>query len=110
MVTSDDMDRLPTEPIEQALASKVPGLTISHAPDGGIVIRIRGRTTIMGSTEPLYIVDGVPVLSGPGGSLSGLNPRDIASIEVLKNAASTAFYGVRGANGVILIRTKQANQ
>lgn len=110
IVTSDDIERTPTEPIENALASKVPGLTISHNPDGTMTIRIRGRTTIMGNTEPLYVIDGVPVLSGPGGSLSGINPRDIASIEVLKNAASTAFYGVRGANGVILIRTKQADQ
>lgn len=110
IVTSDDMDRTPTEPIEKALAFKVPGLTIAHNPDGTISIRIRGQTTILGSTEPLYIVDGVQVLSGPGGGLNGINPRDIASIEVLKDAASTAFYGMRGANGVIIIKTKQAVQ
>lgn len=110
IVTSDDLDRIAREPVEQTLAAKVPGLVISHRPDGSIEIRIRGRTSIMGNTEPLYIVDGVPVLAGPGGGLNGINPRDIASIEVLKDAASTAFYGLRGANGVIVIRTKQYNQ
>jgi TonB-dependent starch-binding outer membrane protein SusC len=110
IVTSDDLDRIAREPIEQTLAAKVPGLVISHRPDGTIEIRIRGRTSIVGSSEPLYIIDGVPVLAGPGGGLSGINPRDIASIEVLKDAASTAFYGLRGANGVIVIRTKQYGQ
>lgn len=110
IVTSDDLDRVAREPVEQTLASKVPGLVISHRPDGSIDIRIRGRTSIMGNSEPLYIVDGVPVLTGPSGGLNGINPRDIASIEVLKDAASTAFYGLRGANGVIVIKTKQYSQ
>ena len=64
----------------------------------------------MGSNEPLYIVDGTPVLPGPNGGLIGINPRDIASIEVLKDAGSTAFYGLRGSNGVIVIKTKHAPQ
>lgn len=110
IVTSDDLDRIAVEPIERTLTSRVPGLVISHAPDGSIVIRIRGGSSIMGSNEPLYIIDGTPVLPGPGGGLSGINPRDIASIEVLKDAASTAFYGLRGSNGVILIKTKHAPQ
>jgi TonB-dependent SusC/RagA subfamily outer membrane receptor len=62
----------------------------------------------MGNTEPLVIIDGSPVLQGPGGGLSGLNPRDIASIEVVKDVSSLALYGVRGANGVILVKTKAA--
>lgn len=106
IVTSDDMDRTPTEPVEKTLAAKVPGLRITQNPDGSISLRIRGTTSIMGSSEPLYIVDGVQVLPGPNGGLNGINPRDIASIEVLKDAG-TAFYGLRGANGVILIKTKQ---
>lgn len=110
IVTSDDLDRIAVEPIEQTLAAKVPGLLISHAPDGSIVIRIRGGTSFMGSNEPLYIIDGIPVRAGPGGGLTGINPRDIASIEVLKDAASTAFYGMRGANGVIVIKTKHSAQ
>ena len=109
IVTSDDMDRTPTEPVEKTLASKVPGLRIMQNPDGSISIRIRGTTSIIGGSEPLYIVDGVQVLPGPNGGLNGINPRDIASIEVLKDA-STAFYGLRGANGVILIKTKQPVQ
>lgn len=103
------MDRTPTEPVEKTLASKVPGLRITQNPDGSISLRIRGTTSIIGSSEPLYIVDGVQVLPGPNGGLNGINPRDIASIEVLKDA-STAFYGLRGANGVILIKTKQPVQ
>jgi TonB-dependent SusC/RagA subfamily outer membrane receptor len=55
----------------------------------------------------LYVIDGVPITPGPGGSLSGINPSDIASIEVLKDAVSTTMYGSRGANGVILIKTKK---
>jgi len=82
---------------------------ITRTPDGGIAVRIRGATTINGSTEPLYVIDGLPIQAGPGGSLVGINPHDIASIEVLKDAASLAFYGMRGANGVILIKTKHVN-
>jgi TonB-dependent SusC/RagA subfamily outer membrane receptor len=57
----------------------------------------------------LYIIDGLAVQPGPGGALLGINPHDIASIEVLKDAASLSFYGVRAANGVIVIKTKRAN-
>jgi len=83
-------------------------LLISHAADGSISIRIRGVTSIYGSNEPLYIIDGITAVPGPGGNLTGINPRDIASIEVLKDAANMAFYGVRGANGVIVIKTKHS--
>lgn len=110
IVTSDDLDRVAVESIERTLTSKVPGLMISHAPDGAIVMRIRGGSSIMGSNEPLFIVDGTPVQPGPNGGLIGINARDIASIEVLKDAANTAFYGLRGSNGVILIKTKHAPQ
>lgn len=105
IVTSDDLDRVDVEPIEQTLA-KVPGLIVSHRADGSLSIRIRGGSSIMGNNEPLYIIDGIPVVSGPGGNLTGINPRDIASIEVVKDAANLAFYGVRGSNGVIVIKTK----
>ena len=110
IVTSEDLDRTPVESIERALAAKVPGVYISHTEDGSIAIRIRGNSSISGSNEPLYVIDGTPVNAGPGGSLTGINPKDIASIEVLKDAVSTSFYGVRGANGVIVIKTKRANQ
>jgi TonB-dependent SusC/RagA subfamily outer membrane receptor len=108
-VTSDDLDQSPGQPIEKVLQSRVAGVVITQNAEGGISVRIRGQTTINGPTEPLFIIDGLPIEPGPGGSLVGINPHDIASIEVLKDAASLAFYGVRAANGVILIKTKHAN-
>jgi TonB-dependent starch-binding outer membrane protein SusC len=111
IVTSDDLSRTPVESIETALMSKVPGITVSRTRDGSIAIRIRGgSSSFYGSNEPLYIVDGVPFQVGQDGGLTGINPRDIASIEVLKDAGATAIYGVRGANGVVIITTKQAGQ
>ena len=110
LITSEDLDRSPIEPIERTLAARVPGLVISHAADGSISIRIRGGSSIMGNNEPLYIIDGIAALPGPGGNLTGINPRDIASIEVLKDAANMAFYGIRGSNGVIVIKTKHSDQ
>ncbi len=107
IVTAEDLDRTPVESIERALAAKVPGLYVSHTADGSIAIRIRGNSSIEGSNEPLFVIDGTPMNSGPDGSLTGINPKDIASIEVLKDAVSTSFYGVRGANGVIVIKTKR---
>ena len=109
-ITSEDMDKNPTQSIEQTLQARVPGVMITRTPDGWLSVRIRGATTINGSTEPLYVIDGLPIQAGPGGSLVGINPHDIASIEVLKDAASLSFYGVRAANGVILIKTKHSNQ
>jgi len=108
-VTADDIAQSPSQPIEKVLQAHVPGVTITLTPDGFLSVRIRGATTINGNTEPLYVIDGLAVEAGPGGSLLGINPNDIASIEVLKDASSLAFYGVRGANGVILIKTKHSN-
>lgn len=108
-VTSDDLDRAGLDPIEKTLAARVPGVIISHAPDGGLVIRIRGATSINGNSEPLYVIDGLAIQPGPGGALNGINPHDIASIEVLKDAASLAYYGLRAGNGVIVIKTKHTN-
>ncbi len=90
--------------------SRFPGVQVNQTSDGGIAVRIRGTTSIRGNNEPLYVIDGVPIQPGPGGSLTGINPYDIESIEVLKDAASTAIYGVRGANGVIIIKMKQPGQ
>jgi TonB-dependent SusC/RagA subfamily outer membrane receptor len=108
-VTADDLDRAGLDPIEKTLASHVAGVWITRTPDGGIAVRIRGQTSINANTEPLYVIDGQTVQPGPGGALTGINPYDIASIEVLKDAASLSFYGVRGANGVIIIKTKHTN-
>ena len=108
-VSADDLDRAGNESIERSLEAKVPGITVSHTPDGGIAIRIRGSTSINGNLEPLYVIDGMAIQPGPGGALSGINPHDIASIEVLKDAASLSFYGMRAGNGVIVIKTKHTN-
>ena len=86
---------------------RFPGITAVRTPDGGIALRIRGGSSLEANNAPLYIIDGIPVDPGPYGSLTGINPRDIATIEVLKDAVSTTMYGVRGANGVIVIKTKR---
>ena len=109
VVTSDDMARTPDQPIERMLQARVPGVLITRTPDGWLSVRIRGATTINGATEPLFIIDGLPIQAGSGGSLVGINPNDIASIEVLKDAADLAFYGMRGSNGVIIVKTKHSN-
>ena len=106
-VTAEDIQRNPGEPIEQVLQSRFPGVEVTRTPDGSIAIRIRGVTSFNGTTEPLYVVDGIAIEAGPGGALTGINPHDIESIRVLKDAADTAMYGLRGANGVIVIRTKR---
>ncbi len=88
--------------------AKVPGVWITRTADGGIAVRIRGTTSLHGNNAPLYVVDGLPIQPGPNGSLTGVNPYDIESIQVLKDAASTSMYGARGANGVIVIKTKRS--
>lgn len=106
-VTSEDIARDPSQPIERVLMSRFPGVWITQTGDGGIAVRIRGVTTINASSAPLYVVDGVPIQAGPGGSLTGINPYDIETIKVLKDPVDTAMYGFRGGNGVIVITTKR---
>ncbi len=108
-VTSEDIQRqgASDEPLERVLQGRVAGVTVSRSPDGGIAVRIRGAASAYGNSEPLYVLDGMPIQPGPNGSLTGVNPSDIESIKVLKDAAETAMYGVRGANGVIVIKTKR---
>jgi TonB-dependent starch-binding outer membrane protein SusC len=106
-ITSDDIERAPGQSIEEILKGRVAGVTVTRAADGGIAVRIRGETSIYGSNEPLYVLDGVPITAGPGGSLTGISPYDIESIRVLKDPSDTALYGMRGANGVIEIKTKR---
>ncbi|HEX2188078.1 MAG TPA: SusC/RagA family TonB-linked outer membrane protein [Longimicrobiaceae bacterium] len=98
---------------EQLIQGKVAGVQVvdTGEPGGGINLRIRGGTSVSSSNEPLYVLDGVPLPVGGGLSagrnpLNFLSPEDIASITVLKDASSTAIYGSRGANGVVLIETK----
>lgn len=108
-ITSEHIDQSPTgDPIEKQLMNRSPGVWVGKAADGSIAVRIRGgSSSVHGNNEPLYILDGVPFQPGPGGSLSGINPYDIASIKVLKDAADIALYGSRGANGVIIVKTKR---
>jgi TonB-linked SusC/RagA family outer membrane protein len=103
-VKAKDLERIPTASLEQALQGKVAGVYISPAsgePGAGATIRIRGTGTL-NNASPLYVVDGMLL-----DDISFLNPQDVASVEVLKDASSTAIYGNRGANGVIIITTKR---
>jgi len=110
-LSAEDVTRNPNVPIEEMLRGKIAGVVVSRTEDGGIAVRIRGgSSSFSGNNEPLYVLDGVPITPGPNGSLSGINPYDIASIKVLKDPADITMYGVRGANGVILIKTKKPNQ
>jgi TonB-dependent SusC/RagA subfamily outer membrane receptor len=108
-VTGEELDRAGNDPIEKTLEARVPGVIVTRTPDGSLAIRIRGNSSINGNMEPLYVIDGMAIQPGTGGALSGINPHDIASIEVLKDAASLSFYGLRAGNGVILIKTKHSN-
>ena len=94
--------------VEDMLRGQVAGVRVEQGPNGQLAIRIRGAYASgpVGTTsDPLFVVDGLPIEFGVGGALDGLNPRDVASIRVLKNASDTALYGSRGANGVVLITT-----
>ncbi len=104
-VSSEDIQRNPGQPIETVLQGRFPGVEVTRT-QGGIAVRIRGAASVYASTQPLYVLDGVPIQPGPNGVLTGINPYDIESIQVLKTPAETAIYGMRGANGVIVIKTK----
>ena len=102
---------------EELIQAKVPGVQVitDNSPGGGISVRVRGQASVNGVTDPLFVVDGIPLpigggLSGGRNPLNFLNPQDIANITVLKDAQATAIYGSRGANGVILITTKNGSQ
>ena len=112
-VNSDDFNRSAVVNPQEVIAGKIPGVQVSSndgAPGGGAAIRIRGATSINASSDPLFVIDGVPIdnesVQGSRNPLNFLNPSDIASVTVLKDASSTAIYGSRGANGVIIIETK----
>jgi TonB-linked SusC/RagA family outer membrane protein len=119
-VSSDKLNSISVPSFEAALQGKAPGVQIIQGnglAGSGAVVRIRGIGSISASGDPLYVVDGIPIVSdqflrGNGGAmnqnpLSSLNPADIESVEILKDAGATGIYGSRGANGVILITTKR---
>ena len=95
--------------LDQMLSGKLAGVSVTPGPHGGIRVRMMGPTSFYGSEGPLYIVDGTQVEAGPGGDLPWINPRDVESITALKNPSDIAIYGVRGGNGVIVIKTKKAH-
>ena len=108
-VSADDLDgktRLRAEDALKGMAAGVQVTSASGQPGAKSMIRIRGIGTINGSASPLYVLDGVPY----SGNISDLNPADIESMTVLKDAASAALYGNRASNGVILITTKKGSQ
>lgn len=107
-VKGSDLENMPVPRIEQSLLGRTAGVRVttgSGQPGEGATVRIRGTTSINNS-EPLYVVDGIPV----GGGIDYLNQADIESIEVLKDAASAAIYGARAAAGVIIVTTKQGKE
>jgi len=106
-ITADAIANSGGQSIEQILANRVAGVQLGRTSDGTLTVRIRGANNWNSDNEPLYVIDNVPITPGPGGALAGLNPYDIESIKVLKDAVSTTMYGARGANGVIVIKTKK---
>lgn len=105
-VGSEELTSRPTNNVFEALQGKAAGVDIRTNERPGEVgaVYIRGQRSLNASSTPLYVVDGIPMING---SLESLNPNDIASIEILKDASATAIYGSRGANGVVLVTTKK---
>ena len=105
-VDSKELNAKPVSNAFEALQGKAAGVDITSSQRPGSVgdIRIRGNRSLNASNAPLYVVDGVPLSAG---GIETLNPRDIESIDILKDASSTAIYGARGANGVVLITTRR---
>ena len=122
-VNTESIEDIPLPSFEVALQGSAAGVSVnknSGKPGGGVDVNIRGRTSILASNQPLYVIDGIPIISGDnfdfaqegiGGSnvsvIADINPDDIQSIEVLKDASTAAIYGSRAANGVVLITTKK---
>ena len=121
-VKTAELQQTPMTSIDQGLVGRASGVQViqtSGMPGAVASIRVRGSSSLQGGNEPLYVIDGFPVYSGSGfgntggktqmSGLSTVNPSDIESIEILKDAAATAIYGARAANGVVLITTKSGS-
>jgi TonB-linked SusC/RagA family outer membrane protein len=118
-VSGESIKDLPNPNAESALQGRASGVSII-TPNGGVgqapVVRVRGVSSITSGTEPLYVVDGVPIQTGNNAyigntnALADINPADIQSIDILKDAAAAALYGSRAANGVVLITTRKGRQ
>lgn len=108
-VGSKEIQELPITDARQALQGRAAGVDVTQPgskPGSAPQVRIRGRRSFNASNEPLYVIDGIPVVGG----LNDINPQDITSMEVLKDASATAIYGSRGSNGVVLITTKRGTK
>ncbi|WP_159471176.1 TonB-dependent receptor [Dyadobacter sp. 3J3] len=106
-ISASEIKDIPVTQFAQKLQGKTPGVQISQTtgvPGGGMSIRIRGAASISGSSQPLYVVDGFPIV----GDISNINPDEIETFSILKDASATALYGSRASNGVVLITTKRA--
>ncbi|NIR50803.1 TonB-dependent receptor plug domain-containing protein, partial [candidate division KSB1 bacterium] len=132
-VSAEELEPAPAQTLERALTGKIAGVNVSQntgAPGGGINVNLRGISTITGSTQPLYVVDGVIVSNAdiqsgidlvteatvagsptpqgqPTNRIADINPNDIENVEVLKGASAAAIYGSKATNGVVIITTKQ---
>lgn len=119
-ISSKQLKDLPVSSVDGILQGQASGVQVmqnSGTPGGQMSVRIRGLTSISGSSQPLYIIDGIPVTTGDFGqvgysgqgasALTDLNPSDIASLSILKDASATAIYGARASNGIVLITTKR---
>lgn len=103
-VSTKDLDQKPITNVAQAIQGRAAGVSVirpNGSPDAGMVVRVRGTTSLNGSNDPLYVVDGVPMTD-----ISFLSSNDIESLQILKDASSAAIYGSRAANGVVIITTK----
>ncbi|MEM5565887.1 TonB-dependent receptor [Psychroserpens sp. AS72] len=122
-ISSKQVKDLPVSSVDGILQGQAAGVQVqqnSGTPGGEMSVRIRGLSSISGSNQPLYIIDGIPVTTGNFGqigysgqgssALTDLNPSDIESISVLKDASATAIYGARGSNGIVLITTKRGKE
>lgn len=116
-IKSSELTQTPVVNVAQGLQSRVSGVQVnqnSGSPGGSVSVRIRGTNSITGTSEPLYVVDGIQISNGGGvtdvSPLSTINPGDIESVDILKDASATAIYGARAANGVVLITTKRGKK
>ena len=116
-LSSEDIENIPISNFQSAMSGKAAGVRVTQINgkvDAGIVIRVRGAASISAGNEPLYVLDGIPLINqnesnngAPTNPLLSLSPTEIESIDILKDASSAAIYGARGANGVVLITTKR---
>jgi TonB-dependent SusC/RagA subfamily outer membrane receptor len=107
-LASDELRNQRVTRIEELFQGRVAGVQVIRQANGNFSVRVRGTSSIMGSNEPLFVVDGMPINQyGLTGALAGINPGDVSHIQVLKDPSDTSMYGMRGANGVIVITTKR---